>query len=112
MVSHQFEPVHPNIIVIQGSDSIWNIHGQTERLSEFTAIRKKISKFLSDNRFEKLSGIIWFNNNLENAKLILNPNAAKNSKLNDEVITKLGFAIHNDRENYLILDPVEDVLES
>lgn len=94
----QFDHDNPNILIVSGTNSEWKIHGHTEILTDFTKVRKKVSKFLSDHNFKHLSGIIWFNTNLENAKIILNPNVSKKSKLEPKLLAKLEFDIHDDRK--------------
>lgn len=108
----QFEPNHPNILVIAGTNSKWNIHGRTEGLADFIIVRQKISRFLRENDFKNLSGIIWFNSNLENAKLILNPNSDENSKLSDKMLEKMGFSIHDDKEHFGMMLHPDTVYES
>ena len=57
-----------------------------------------------------LSGIIVFNERIDEAKLILNPNATSGSRLDEKTIEKLRFSIHDDKNHYSILDPVDTIL--
>jgi len=108
--TNQFEQESLNILVIRSTISGGDSFPGMESLGEIIKMRREISKFLKENTFESLSGIIVFNERIDEAKLILNPNATSGSRLDEKTIEKLRFSIHDDKNHYSILDPVDTIL--
>lgn len=103
--TNQFEQESLNILVIRSPASRGYSFPGMESLTEIIKMRCEINKYLKKKTFENLSGVILFSERIDEAKLILNPNAASGSKLDEKTIKKLRFQIHDDNEQYLILGP-------
>jgi hypothetical protein len=87
----QLQPGSPNIIVVQGFN--WVMFGLGEDFEAIEPLKSKIDEFLIKNHQKYLSGIAIFANDFAGSILIPNKQAAKESRLSNDDVEKLGMRI-------------------
>lgn len=87
----QLQPDSPNVIVVQGFN--WVLFGLGEDFEDIEPLSSKIREYLSKNQQKHLSGIDIFTNDFAKSVFIPNEQAAKESKLSNDDIEKLGMRI-------------------